>query len=170
MSLLKSALLPSFISFLERHGLIRREDLMREDERGFLSRLKLQKLVFLARYFGLDMGYSFSLYIHGPYSPDLARDYYSLAAAPPAEGPVNLPGAFRREEFLSFVSAPGRDEEWLEAAATAADLAEVWSLEGEGSVRELTEHLKKMKPHVARHAEGAVRETLKIVGAGARAK
>ncbi|MBC7113156.1 MAG: hypothetical protein H5T34_03940 [Candidatus Methanomethyliales bacterium] len=46
----------------------------------------------------------------------------------------------------------------------------MWPLEGEGSVRELTEHLKKMKPHVARHAEGAVREALKIVGAGAKVR
>jgi len=58
------------------------------------------------------MKYSFSLYLHGPYSPSLADDYYHLDNVTPAP----LPEGFRREDFLALVK--GRDEKWLEAAAT----------------------------------------------------
>jgi len=45
----------------------------------FEDRLKLQKLVYIARYYGIDLGYNFSEYLRGPYSPELADDYYMLS-------------------------------------------------------------------------------------------
>ena len=77
----------------------------------FKSRLMLQKYVFIASRLGLNLGYEFSLYIRGPYSRDLAYDYYHL----PEEG-EELPESFKVDEFLSLVE--GRDSEWLEVAAT----------------------------------------------------
>jgi uncharacterized protein YwgA len=44
----------------------------------FEDRLKLQKIVYIAKHFGIDLGYTFNEYIRGPYSPELADDYYKL--------------------------------------------------------------------------------------------
>ncbi len=46
---------------------------------NFDDRLKLQKIVYIAKYFDIDLGYSFSEYLRGPYSPELADDYYKLS-------------------------------------------------------------------------------------------
>ena len=40
------------------------------------NRILLQKKVYLAQLLGLGLGYRFSWYIHGPYSPDLAAVAY----------------------------------------------------------------------------------------------
>ena len=45
--------------------------------KNFEDRLRLQKLVFLARKMGLDFGFSFSWYARGPYSPSLTRVLFS---------------------------------------------------------------------------------------------
>ena len=43
----------------------------------FDDRLRLQKLVFLARKVGYDLGYTFTWYRRGPYSPSLTRMLFS---------------------------------------------------------------------------------------------
>jgi len=40
---------------------------------NFDDRLRLQKLTYLAREIGLECGFAFSWYVHGPYSPSLTR-------------------------------------------------------------------------------------------------
>lgn len=48
-------------------------------KRDFNQRLILQKTIYiLQKGFGIDLGYHFSLYIKGPYSPSLAKDGYEL--------------------------------------------------------------------------------------------
>ncbi len=101
----RAEVLRSFIEMLER------EVSFRFNLDDFKSRLMLQKYVFIAKRFGLDLGYDYSLYIRGPYSRDLAYDYYHL----PDES-EELPKSFKFEEFLSLVE--GKDSEWLEVAAT----------------------------------------------------
>jgi uncharacterized protein YwgA len=44
----------------------------------FNDRLLLQKKVFLLQELGVKLGYRFNLYIHGPYSRDLATDGYRI--------------------------------------------------------------------------------------------
>jgi uncharacterized protein YwgA len=39
---------------------------------------KLQKIVYFLQRIGLDMGYRFGWYIHGPYSSDLTKDAFEL--------------------------------------------------------------------------------------------
>ena len=39
----------------------------------FDDRLRLQKIVFLSRQLGHDLGYSYNWYARGPYSPSLTR-------------------------------------------------------------------------------------------------
>ena len=42
------------------------------------ERIKTQKMQYLAQIFRVSPIYSFNLYIHGPYSPDLAFDLFTL--------------------------------------------------------------------------------------------
>jgi len=46
--------------------------------KNFDERLILQKTVYFLQIFGLNLGYFFNWYIHGPYSTDLAKDGYIL--------------------------------------------------------------------------------------------
>ena len=43
----------------------------------FNDRLRLQKIIFLARKLGYDLGYSYNWYARGPYSPSLTRMLFS---------------------------------------------------------------------------------------------
>ncbi|WP_221288628.1 hypothetical protein [Stygiolobus caldivivus] len=54
-------------------------DLKLDAKNSFEDRLRLQKYVFIMEKLGLNLGYSFSEYLRGPYSPGLAMDYYSNA-------------------------------------------------------------------------------------------
>lgn len=45
------------------------------------DRLRLQKAVYLSQEMGIPLGYSYSWYVKGPYSPPLTQDYYNLNAA-----------------------------------------------------------------------------------------
>jgi len=156
---LRKDLLRSFVYLLKRNGLIQTESLREDSNEGFSNRLKLQKYVFIVRHFGLDMNYSFSLYLHGPYSPELAKDYYSLNFAETTAAP--LPKEFKADEFLSLVK--GKDERWLEAVATAMDLATDWGIKDNKECKMLADHIKLMKPHVADYADDAVNYALVIL-------
>lgn len=42
------------------------------------NRIRIQKIVYLLQKSGLNLGYSFSFYIYGPYCSDLASDAYTV--------------------------------------------------------------------------------------------
>src|SRR5918996_68369 len=120
--------LPAFIDALEARQLLV-FDILGEEDYNFNIRFLIQKYVYLARKFGLDMDYRFSMYLHGPYSSVLAADYYRLAkiknddeewyrtlASEDLNSLSNLD-----ESFFDFVE--GRDLEWLEAATTLLSLS-----------------------------------------------
>ena len=46
----------------------------------FTDRLIMQKAVYLAQAAGINLGYFYQWYLHGPYSPSLTRDEYAIAA------------------------------------------------------------------------------------------
>jgi len=48
------------------------------DMNKFGNRLKLQKFIYLVQYSGLNLGYEFILYLHGPYSTMLAREGFDI--------------------------------------------------------------------------------------------
>jgi hypothetical protein len=74
----------------------------------FDDRLMAQKLVCLLELKGIDLGYSCSLYVRGPYSPDLTQDLY----------------AFTREfEMLKTESRLNTDEK-----ETAGELGRIFGL------------------------------------------
>lgn len=45
----------------------------------FENRLILQKAIYLAQASGVNLGYYYHWYLHGPYSPSLTKDEYSIA-------------------------------------------------------------------------------------------
>lgn len=47
-------------------------------ESEFESRKLFQKMVYLTQILGLDFGYDYNLYLHGPYSPGLTEDGYKI--------------------------------------------------------------------------------------------
>ncbi len=135
-----------FIKQLENKNLLKFNILGDSDE-SFNNRFRIQKLVFLARYFGLDFEYNYRIYLHGPYSSRLADDYFKLAKD---VNPDNInkkinDNQFKKDEFFSFVQ--NRDDEWLEACSTLLSLADVYSTKEDllSRVYEIKAHIPKSK-------------------------
>jgi uncharacterized protein YwgA len=82
----------------------------------FTDRLKIQKYVFLSKYFGWEHGYSYNLYIRGPYSKELADDYYNLPGIMLSEPIEYSIPTLDVNGFVDFIH--DKDENWLESAAT----------------------------------------------------
>lgn len=92
---------------------------------NFENRLKLQKYVFIAGFLGLNHGYTFNRYLRGPYSRELADDYYSLPRLDDLERAGDYSQHlenFDNEKFLDVTSK--KSPRWLEIAAT---ILSVWN-------------------------------------------
>ena len=89
---------------------------------SFLERLRVQKLVYLMQHaFGIDLGYPYNWYIHGPYSPDLARDAFALVSeydSVPAQRFKDVALEEKFEAFKEFVKSHEQDYDWLAIAAS----------------------------------------------------
>lgn len=111
--------LGGFIRFLEDHGLVE-FDIVGKGDRKFTNRLKLQKYAFLAKRLGMPFHYRHAIYLYGPYSSELAADYYALARGSGHDSghAESMPGGFRKDDFLK---ATRNDPNWLEIAATIID-------------------------------------------------
>src|SRR3989344_71579 len=48
------------------------------DMSTFSNRLRLQKVIYFIQEMGINLGYSFSWYLYGPYCPDLTKDAYQI--------------------------------------------------------------------------------------------
>ena len=95
----------------------------------FNSRLILQKTIYLMEQFGLGIGYYFSWYLRGPYSPSLARDTYTLAKIYPKISPVKFADPSKEKrfcEFLDFIRPFSRDHAYLERIASIQFLCTVY--------------------------------------------
>lgn len=100
--------LAAFVNILEKSAIHK----FNPDD--FISRLRLQKYVYLARFFGFDLDYKYNLYLRGPYSPDLAEGYYQLEDR--SEWADSSIPAIKFDKFAKLVR--GKDHRWLEIAST----------------------------------------------------
>ncbi|MEM2248710.1 MAG: hypothetical protein QXH97_04450 [Candidatus Bathyarchaeia archaeon] len=108
---------------------------------SFDRRLKIQKIVYMLQLhpeFERYLGYSYSLFIRGPYSPDLAHLYYNIPEGLEPEE-INL-----SEEALKY----GREiiswnNSFLEIAAT---LIEAIKINRGRPIEEIMEHVASLKP------------------------
>ena len=96
----------------------------------FSGRLKLQKTIYLMEHaFDLNIGYNFSWYVRGPYSPQLAEDGFGLKEVydtiPVARFKEN-DAEIRFREFLSFLGGKKDDADWLEIVASIHFLKTVY--------------------------------------------
>jgi uncharacterized protein YwgA len=90
------------------------------DINTFKGRLVLQKKIYLLQSFGFYLGYKFSWYIHGPYSPDLTRDAFRLQpiyAEVPEVKFSNQEIEKCLNKFKRFIGDKENDADWLEQLA-----------------------------------------------------
>jgi uncharacterized protein YwgA len=112
----------NFIKFLHINNLINASVIPDDTDDGFQNRLKLQKFVYIVQAcFGLNLGYSFTIYRFGPYSTTLADQYYDDLDSSVIinNGDIDLPEHFNQDRFIRMFS--GKDARWLELAATLVD-------------------------------------------------
>jgi len=118
---------------------------------SFVSRLKIQKAVFLLKHLGVEAfnSYNFQLYLRGPYSPNLASDYYNL------QGIKAIPLDLDRQKTELLKWFTSHDVEWLEVASSIIEIKDRYPDLKNGSLYSL---LRLSKPWVT---EDAFKNTLK---------
>lgn len=146
--------LSKFIKALEKKGLLK------FDIKNFDTRFKIQKYVFLAMPLGFNLKYDYSLYLKGPYSTDLANDYYAID--PKKDFKVDSTVYDNIVEKL-FHFTSNKDSEWLEIAATMLSLSQnyVKKYSKNYNKSELIEHTIFIKPWAKREETNKIYETLK---------
>jgi uncharacterized protein YwgA len=113
-----------FICFLYDKKMIDIQNLLKEDENGFINRLKLQKYIFLAQTsLNNNFGYEYDIYRNGPYSPELANFYYEELDLNRITLDVKQKKWINDKIFTERFLVLFRDKEpdWLEVAATLID-------------------------------------------------
>jgi len=83
------------------------------DNNDFDDRFKMQKYMYFAKRFGLKMPVSYSVYHHGPYSPDLAKIYYNVERY---DEELIDTETFDYEKYFEVIT--DKDNKWLEIAST----------------------------------------------------
>ncbi len=121
------------------------------DPKDFRRRLRIQKSIYLLKSFGYRPahGYRFNLYLSGPYSPLLARDYYAL---PSQEVPEVMPAKIPDRYLRPVTEAVTKGNKFLESAATLLFIANY----NEGKTKaELFRHYSGIKPTLKGRLEEA---------------
>jgi uncharacterized protein YwgA len=118
-----------------------RDELKMEEE--FLKRFRVQKAAYLLKYLGVRpfTKYDFSLYIHGPYSPELAREYYLERSEEPQVPAISDD----KLELLNWFM--NHDERWLEIATSILMIRERYP---RISSEEMLSILRLSKPWITR--------------------
>ena len=106
----------------------------------FDFRLKVQKFVYIAKYFGWKHSYKYSLYIRGPYSSTLADEYYNEDIL--KYSPLEIDG-FDLNSFNEFVN--GKTIHYLESAST---ILYYMGIEENFNRNDAIEKLQIIKPHI----------------------
>ena len=91
----------------------------------FDHRLKMQKLVYLAKVMGVpNLNYDYSLYLRGPYSQALADDYYDLSHEKNLDSIAEETQKIMKNEAFKRFSELVKDKDgtWLEVATTTVEL------------------------------------------------
>lgn len=127
----------------------------------FSDRKDFQKMVYLAKCAGVDLGYRYGWYVYGPYAPDLARDYFSLDKTP-AEEIAAVRESYKLDRRLEarvnrakqVIDSPPpagvQRSDWLELLASYAFLRRQKRSHNDAVTR-----LQESKPHLAGFADKA---------------
>jgi uncharacterized protein YwgA len=109
----------------------------------FKGRVRIQKVVFLLKSLGQPeaMDYNYNLYVNGPYSTDLAKDYYSEGnSLKTGSQEVNIPEA----RMKIVVEADEKGVDFMEALTTTISLATE-----NRSIEDAIKWARDLKPHLA---------------------
>ena len=133
------------------------------------DRKRVQKAIYLGQLTGVDLGYRFSWYLMGPYSPSLTRDYFDLsedmAAGEPSFEAMELISSVKKKlkRVLPLLKVPKTlkvsIEDWLELVASFHYLLKV----SKCSKPEALEILNKEKSHLFAYANNA-EQAIKLAG------
>ena len=88
---------------------------------SFHKRIQFQKTVYLLQTFGIYLGYQFSWYLRGPYSPGLGKDGFDLAALGDLPKEFHFDSPDHETTFLDFLDFLGDNRnrpEWLELVSS----------------------------------------------------
>jgi uncharacterized protein YwgA len=132
---------------------------LRFDIGSVASRKLLQKVVYLAQDLGLPVHYNYGWYIHGPYSPKLAKDYYELKSQTTLGNSISdfsLASEYSlvSKKLKALLKAKPFDVEeadWAELLASITFLRR----ESKYSDQETSSFLREKKPHVIDHYKEA---------------
>lgn len=115
------------------------------------DRILLQKKVYLAQDIGLPLGYGYSWYIHGPYSPDLTAVAYQIIP----EGKTAIENHSLKEPYASMIAKVNSLEniidekdlkisavQWYELIASIA----YWFRRGYNTEQKAVEKIHATKP------------------------
>lgn len=122
------------------------------------DRIRVQKAVYLAQLSGVDLGYRFGWYVHGPYSPQLTKDYFALASsnAEASSGALRPDLVTKLEDVKGLFSVPNGvdllDHEWIELVASVDYLQRVSGLAQEAA----RERIQDAKPSKSAFYDKAV--------------
>lgn len=90
------------------------------DYNEFDDRIRIQKYIHLADAYDFDHDYTYGMYLHGPYSPTLAEDYYEEEFHTVRAESHETLHDFDSRGFADLVN--DRSRHWLEVAATIKSL------------------------------------------------
>lgn len=108
-------MLPAFLKWLNENYVIDHQCIRDKDDTGFYTRFRIQKCMYMAQHLGLGTDYNYKQYVYGPYSQDLAAEYYGYD--PQATVTEQLPPDF--DEIRNVVlRAHSRGLAWMEVATT----------------------------------------------------
>jgi uncharacterized protein YwgA len=157
-----------------RLGLVLRETGVPLNVRQFSERLILQKSGYLLQQAGVSLGYHFSWYLRGPYSPDYTDDVFALAGATPEDrAELNEwkldEGSHAVAERIKglFESAwkHARPDRWLELLASALFLLRTRQVSAHDAAG-IVQVLEKNDKHYSEHEVVEGLEELRRYGFG----
>jgi uncharacterized protein YwgA len=115
----------------------------------FSDRKKMQKLAYLLQeVFGIDLGYNFSWYIHGPYAPDLTRMLFEITETRVSGKTEALDkvDAGKVERMRSFLGSSISSTDKLELLGSLHYLKKLGKLQNVNDL-EIIAVLKEKKPY-----------------------
>jgi len=128
-------------------GLIKRiyEDF---DMNTFSNRLRLQKMVYLLQEEGgINLGYKFSWYVHGPYSTELTRDAFQIQNFTKIKE-VGFEDNANEEKFKLFknkIDCHKNDDFWLEISTSIHLLIKIYPTK---SKTDIIKEIQERKPNL----------------------
>ena len=117
------------------------------------SRKTIQKAIYLAQAAGIDLGYRYGWYVHGPYSPGLTTDYYETSPLTKAESEkkrFKQPLMERAAHLKSLFQPPSgvdlEKPEWMELLSSVHYLLSIRRVSEQALPQALADEKRALAP------------------------